>query len=592
LSSAPSEKLHFATRHPADGRALRYHFDEFILDWLPRVARRLTRYPCAQTAFEHVPADLVELFIEQALYVELLDAARQIFRSRFAASQGGRPFSVAVSRDLAGVLRESLPEGGVDILASRRLALRSQVAQWRRRLRDAVDSRARAVAPAAHPGSIAVELVEGADPSRKSDAFWMAAGAVNPAQVLFVLEPLNRALVNVEQNLAAVRKLGSRIVALDPRMTAGGQIPLWRARQHPAWSRDLERSLPRASDRAERWLRRALSVLASRAGYWHAFYADHGVLAVQQFTELSTETAAKRVAIDRVGGIEMGKMRSQFFEKASAGFHFQHEVAFVWHRNVEPYLRSGRTRTHVIVETGYVYDYLGTALAAEGAALRQRLTARPAVVASVFDNDPHLNGHFSPADLEAFYRVVLQLAARHPQLGLIVKSKKPRILANLPSIGAELARLAASGRCIVLHEPLSSVVPAALSSDLALGFPASTAGCEAALAGCKVLMYDPACAGNHPWISADGVVFQDTRLFERAATAAIAAAADTPRRMPREQLLELDPHLDGASPARASAFVRSFLEARMAGGDKAGSLTTALARSTDYAFRVRGTQHK
>src|SRR6185369_6909071 len=107
-----------------------------------------------------------------------------------------------------------------------------------------------------------------------------------------------------------------------------------------------------------------------------------------------------------------------------------------------------------------------------------RLQANPKVVASVFDNDPHLNGHFSPADLETFYRLILDLAAAHPQLGLIVKSKKPRVLRKIPGIAAELDALRAAGRCVLVDEPLSSVIPAALASQIALGFPASTAGCE------------------------------------------------------------------------------------------------------------------
>ena len=564
---------------------LRYHFDDFVVEWLPGVASTLGERPLVAAAARFVSRELLSLYLEQALYVDLLAVAREVFRARYLIAQGMAAAPVAAPAELAAVLQQSVQDSGVKIVPSLKMTASSRVRALRRQLREAIRPLRRAPPLSLHGGTIAVELVEGADPARKGDAFWLAAGLVDPARVLFVLEGTNRALLDIESNLAAIRRVGAQAVALDARMTAGGRVPYWRPGRAPDWAREMRAVLPAAADPPDRWLRRALMRLAKQAGDYHSFYAEHGVVAIQQFTELSTDTVVKRVAIDRVGGIEIGKMRSQWFELTSAAFHFQHEIAFVWHENVAPYLRAGHTRTRALVAVGYPYDRLPHALREDGARLRRRFGPHVSMVAAVFDNDPHLNGHFSSADLETFYRCVLRLAARHDSLGVIVKSKKPGVLAKVPSISREFDALVRAGRCLILEDPLSSVIPAALAAELALGFPASTAPCEAALAGCRVVMFDSCGSSRHPWLGVDkGIIFHDPVSFEEAASTALREITRGRRGTARERLLELDPFLDGDSSRRAAEFLNAFAAARQAGCDKRRSLEAAIQHAKAYVF--------
>lgn len=584
--------MHFATRDPGDGRALRYHFDEFMAGWVPELARRLTTYPEFATALRHVQSrDALLLYLEQALYVELLPFARRFFEVRSeSVFQGIAASPVDMPPDLVPLLEQSAKEYGVPIRASIRLALRARYRDLRRRVRTLIP--AAGTGPVSKldsdAGTIAVELVEGVDPEGKCDAFWLSGKTIDPAQVLFVLESTNRSLVDVGHAIGAARALGSRIIAVDDFGTKVEGVHTWRPAKLPNWSQDLDSELKGAPRGPRRWLAAALSRLSRRGGFWEAFYRENGVQVVQQFTELSDETAIKRIAIDRVGGIEIGKMRSQFFEVSSAAFLFRHEVAFAWHGAVESILKHVNAGTNFLVVTGYVYDFLLGSLKTEANSLRQELT-NPAVkvVIVVFDNHSHAYSHSSVADLEDFYRAIISIAKKRPEVGLIVKSKKPEILAMIPQLADELRELIGVGRCIVLDKPLTSVVSAAIASDVAVGFPASTAACEAALADCRVVMYDPSRAHGHPWTNpAFGIVHETIESFVAMVNTAIGDIGHGRRGMPRERLLEIDPFLDGSAGSRAAMFIGSFLDARSAGRSKAESLQAAVSACGSYVSVV------
>jgi hypothetical protein len=574
----PARLVHFATHHAGDGRALRYHFDEFMLAWVRGLVDELSQRPQFHLAGRFIEEKVLRLYLLQALGIELHAAGHAIFRAKLAAERGDFAAPVPILPMLAPLVRKSVDHLGVRIAASPRLHGRRVglgLRRWMRQL--LVRGNPSPAQRSDGRASIAVELVEGADPTGKCDAFWLAESAVDPARVLFVLEGSNRTLVDPAQQVRPIKRLGSRAVAVDPSMAVDG-IPYWRPAALPGWASDLAASLPAASDGAERWLTATLRACSARVGFWEVFFREHAVQVVQNFTEFSPETVAKRIAIGRVGGIEVGKQRSQFFEKASAAFYFTHEVAFIWHRDTIRFLQSGQTGTEYVVETGYVYDYLATAMKSEAAALRRRLTERGAsTVITLFDAGSHPNTHFTDDDLRAYYDVALALVEQREALGLIVKSKKPGIIPGYPDIAARIRRLVAAGRCLVIDRPLASMLPAALAADLALSFPASTAGCEAALAGSSVLMYDPSGSQEHPWVKAGDILLTDIDSLRSACATRLEQLIAGSASIDRKRRLELDPYLDGKAYQRAARFVAAFLESREAGFAKADSLAAAAA---------------
>jgi hypothetical protein len=240
------------------------------------------------------------------------------------------------------------------------------------------------------------------------------------------------------------------------------------------------------------------------------------------------------------------------------------------------------------VETGYVYDHLVETLRPQGAEMRQALLDRGAkVVMAVFDSQTHPNTHFSYDHLRQFYGAVVAAANARSDLGLIVKSKKPGIIASLGHLANELDELKRAGRCLIVDQPLTSMIPAAVAADVAIGFPASTAACEAALAGCRVLMYDPSRSASHPWARAGAdIMFHDIASFAGALARVLDAAREGAAGMPQARLLEIDPFLDQQAPKRAAEFINSFLGARAGGADKRASVSAALASCAGHGIAL------
>lgn len=558
------DAIHFATLHPEDGRALRYHFDEFMADWIPRLAAELMTTDHGRVAAQHLDQELLSMYLEQALYLDLLGVARALFRRSYAKRYGAawqKPTKCPAR--LAGLVAAHWPDEAATTIVSD--ALRSRIGRLRFNARSLAEW---ALTRFCHRSSrsfsaamVAVELAEGADPRSKCDAFWLAQDAVSPERVLFTMERHNALQIDACGEYERIARLGAHAVALHPSFHIKAGVPMWFPRGTPFWAGALKRSLPPAIHPAEQWLKTALEHCADRVGYWESFFAEHNVAVCQQFTELSTETALKRLALRRAGGLEVGKMRSQFFDPASAAFHFQHEIAFVWHARVEHALRASRTRTRCVVETGYVYDQLFEVCRPAAETLRSELVAAGVkTVLAAYDNHPHINGHFNDEQLRDFYHCVIEVVEGNPGLGLIVKSKKPQVLAMMPDVRERLIALSRQGRCSISSAAGVSVAGSALACDIAVGFPASTAVCEAMCAGRRGLMYDPS-GGADAWLAEAGnaLAFRDLSGFREALVGAVyegTGARSDPQHAAR---LAIDRFRDGRAFERAATFVNALL---------------------------------
>jgi hypothetical protein len=434
---------------------------------------------------------------------------------------------------------------------------------------------------------IGVELVEGVDPAGKNDAFWMATDAVAPNRVIFIIERHNLFLIDAKKSIQYAHSVGASVVTTDAALAYKLKIPYW---ESPPDS-ELEQYpiLPRisgtgADSKARQWLFRSLREGGRRVEYWKRFFLDHNIAVYQHFTEMSTEAVLRRVAGRHISAIEVGRMRSQFFEQHSAAFYFQHQVAMVWNRDVAETLAASKTKTEYVVETGYP----NSPKLHEGAVSRD--TARPyfapevTLTCVVFDNHPHHNNHFRREDLEAFYMAIISVAEKFPTLGLLVKSKKPMILNALPIVKVRLEQFAAQGRCIIVSGKSESAAANAIHADIAVGIPGSTAVCEAALLGCTVLMFDPSGARRFSETTAAGVVFRDISEFKAHLEETVLHPVDTPAQESFRRLLVSTP--SGSAHLRAAAFLNAYLDAREEGKDGPASLNSAIQTCQEDVVEV------
>lgn len=591
LDEKDPDSIHFAHLHPNDGRALRYHFDEFMVGWIPNLAAELMQGADLTAWNDYFGDGLLGLFVEQALYLELLQPARALFRRDFASTMGwvwNKP--VRVIPELAALVKAHWPgPAGETVVSSHLLAGMRSLARLRRGL---LSSRQLVLRQSAHRQRwqrpmIGVELGEGLDPAGKNDAFWMVGGAVDPCRVIFILERHNLAFLDVPKSIQYARSIGASMVTPDAVLARKLRLPYWEPARDLAGHPDMLRidGLQGADPVASRWLQRTLREARSRIRYWTGFFEDHNIAAYQHFTEMTTETVLRRVAARRADAIEFGRMRSQFFERHGAAFFFQHQVAMVWNRDVADVLAASRTRSEFVVETGYPYDYMLSREVTSGAEDRALHFAKDvSTTCVVFDNHSHHDNHFTRQNLEAFYMAVISVAEKFPTLGLLVKSKKALILDSLPEVKVRLLRLATRGRCIIVLGKGESAAANAVYADIAVGIPGSTATCEAALMGCHVLMFDPSGASRIPKEAVADVIFRDIIPFRERLEEHVRDPGES---LPQKNFRRtISPRDGGDAHVLAAKFLNIYLQARESGKDSRASLNAAVQFCKEYVIPV------
>lgn len=590
LDEKDPDSIHFAHLHPDDGRALRYHFDEFMVGWIPNLAAELMRGADLMAWNDYFGDGLFGLFVEQALYLELLQPARALFRRDFASKMGwvwNKP--VRVIPELSAHVKAHWPGPAAEtVVTSRLLAGMRSLARLRRGL---LNSRQLVLRQGTHRQRwqrpmIGVELGEGLDPAGKNDAFWMVGGAVDPSRVIFIVERHNLSFLDVPKSIQYARSIGASMVTPDAVLAHKLRLPYWEPARDSARHPDMLRIDGLGSDPcASGWLQRTLRDARSRIRYWTGFFEDHNIAAYQHFTEMRTETVLRRVAARRADAIEFGRMRSQFFERHGAAFFFQHQVAMVWNRDVADVLAASRTRTEFVVETGYPYDYMLSRGVTSGTEDGARHFAKEvSTTCVVFDNHSHHDNHFTRQNLEAFYMAVISVAEQFPALGLLVKSKKARILDALPDVKARLLRLAELGRCVIVSGKGESAAANAIHADIAVGIPGSTAACEAALMGCSVLMFDPSGAGRFPDEAVADVVFRNIGKFRERLEEHVRHPGDSPAQKNFRRMIS--PKVGGDAHVLAARFLNTYLDSRESRKDSRTSLNAAVQFCKEYSIPV------
>lgn len=595
LDETDPDSIHFAHLHPDDGRALRYHFDEFMVGWIPNLAAELMQGADLMGWNDYFGDGLLGLFVEQALYLELLQPARALFRRDFASRMGwvwNKP--VRVIPELAALVKAHWPGPAAEtIVSSHLLAGMRSLARFRRSL---LNSRQLLMRQGTHRQRwerpmIGVELGEGLDPAGKNDAFWMVGGSVDPSRVIFIVERHNLPFLDVPKSVRYARSVGASMVTTDAVLAYKLRLPYWEPARNSAGHPDVLLTGGLGTDSgASGWLQRTLREAQRRIRYWTGFFEDHNIAAYQHFTEMRTETVLRRVAARRANAIEFGRMRSQFFERHGAAFFFQHQVAMVWNRDVAEVLAASRTRTELVVEIGYPYDYMLSQGATSSSEQRGLLFAPGVTVTCVvFDNHSHHDNHFTRQNLEAFYMAVISVAEKFPTLGLLVKSKKALILDALPDVKTGLQQLANVGRCAIVSGKGESAAANAIHADIAVGIPGSTAACEAALMGCSVLMFDPSGAGRFPEEAVADVVFRDIAKFRERLEEHVHHPGDTPAQQNFRRMIA--PMAGGDANVRAARFLNAYLDSREGGKDSRASLNAATRICQDYVVPVYSRGH-
>ena len=106
----------------------------------------------------------------------------------------------------------------------------------------------------------------------------------------------------------------------------------------------------------ERWLFKNIKKFIKKIEYWVAFYKDFNIKVHYDISEI--EDPAQSIALESVGGIFIGRQRSEHFLACYIRFvgnHHRH-VYFAWNNRQPWYLKLDRSRIDYNIISGFPSD--------------------------------------------------------------------------------------------------------------------------------------------------------------------------------------------------------------------------------------------
>ena len=426
---------------------------------------------------------------------------------------------------------------------------------------------------------IAVNYAEGVNPEKRSDIFWYSGSEIEPSKVLICFEvsgALNRydKPKNVIRTVENVGFKWSALKLLDIHV----KDKVWRYKNHlscPALE-EIKTRLKKLDpvNSVEEWLIDEILVLIREINYWHAFFADNNVRIYYDVTESGQDNIIKNIALDLLGGCSIGKERSVLCNHK--GLHlgyYPNSIFFTWGKqSAERLLNTNNSKDNVLI-SGFPYGSNFGEIKKSSLELKQKLFKKGArFIVCLLDNMHNMNRSlgqniYTPY-LVKFYKVFLNWALEDKNVGLIIKSKKPVVLENLPEIRPLLIQAEDTGRCYRLPDELGTQPSlAGFASDMAvsIGNTLSSALIEVVLTGTRGIYYD--CTNLRPYEGKlyewghEKVIFDDIdKMME-----ALKRFKENPDSEPEvgdwsSHIDELDPFRDGRGADRIGTYMRWLLE--------------------------------
>lgn len=449
--------------------------------------------------------------------------------------------------------------------------------------------------------AIAVEAAFGLDPETgRSDLFWFPkSGIADDRLFVYFDRPDTPAS---DSALTVVRRHCWRPLALRRDARSYLVRPHWgRALLllliGPFWL--LEQSKRRG---LAHWCWLCISESLGKVMNWQAVFADHNIRIHQNSGDLQGPYHLDQsVALEWKGSLNVHFTASFDYGPALkfGARVLPFDVLFVW----GSYLASTFQKLDVagittLVSCGHPFDYLPEIARTSAADLRRDLKLAGAKrIICFFDSSFNEMCNTSLKDVEDIYRALLTEVIENPLLGLILKPKNHRELTALvtPEMELLLDKALTTGRCALFVRESStdrrrSPCETALASDLAVGYPISSAIIEAVLAGVPGVHIDLTRHPDHWFYDVDyeKFVFNDLERAMDVIRRWVRDPADEPGLGDHSAVIDrLDPFRDGNAGRRVGQYMAWLLE----GFDRGLGRDDVVRRATRLYAEKHGAQH-
>jgi hypothetical protein len=409
---------------------------------------------------------------------------------------------------------------------------------------------------------IAVQMAEGVDIERRSDIVWYPKSEIDPERVLLYFSWPDHEPVD-ENTVAFIETMGMKWVFLNKPSTIIRNAPVW---YPPPYHRKKVQDLNlNSADQTEKWIARTGEALLALVDYWSAFYRAFNIRIHCVTGGGELKYIAQSIAFDLHGtkdGFLVGTERSELHWPGVCilGW-YPVDIFFTWTPRAGQYLSPNVNQMITSVSTGYPNDIVFRPKRAEAAELKDLLRSRGIdYTIALLDNVHGGNAAHSTANMERFYLAFLDWLLEDPNLGIVIKSKKPSVLQRLPRALPILERAEATGRCIRLGNEFGRLpVDASFASDISVGMGISSAVIEAAIAGCRAIHCDLTHLRSHEFYEwgYERILFDDLDRLLAVMKVHKSNPAANPEFGDWTPFLDrLDPFRDGRAGERMGNYLR------------------------------------
>jgi len=576
-------KLQYLDKRDNCGVLLRYSAHELAYDVSFKALNLISSNEIYSILINEIPQKYVDLYYQKMIYVTFLPLAHRLVIYKHDKLNYGKVSISAINANsfpCHELLKKIWPEKNINISFT---FLRKVNSNAKERLKQFIkgQKRIRTILSSLKNTSslnesldllkpkIAFNYVEGFDESKKTDLYWFEESGIDPDTIIVYYENPHM------------------MIRFDDEQTGQSFFDTKGIRQVKLWEWDASnnkypynvvikklKSLKYSND-IEKWIKKTAINLCNKSSYWFCFFENHGIKIHMDPSESGLETIFKQIAINKIGGLSIGKCRSYppNLDGAFVGY-YPNDIFFTWGNDSADRIRTTNPHIENILSSGFPYISKPVDLSKETGCTGHEIKLRNTKFNLLLLDSNHSSNdgiiQFIPTTkMDSFFQIILGWVRQNEDVGVIIKLKKPHFLDNRTEIKNQISELEQSTTRVILIKDSFQKMPNSYLNgiDMVLGtstfFPSAVIECV--VHGTRAVFYDfPNLSHHEPELYQWGenkVIFPDLDDM----VSAVKAYKNDPSSNPRlgdwsEHLDELDPFLDGHGGRRIGTYMHRLQE--------------------------------
>ena len=306
--------------------------------------------------------------------------------------------------------------------------------------------------------SIAVCYNDGLNLDKRSDIFWLKKSKINPENIILYFE--NKLLMNRHgKDKILFKKLDSLKI---------NYIKLWELENEhleSLFQNIIEKLKKLKIHKKEIKNLQLISInLMKRINFWFVFFKKFNVKIHTDPKEYMFETIIKQLALRKLDGCSIGKLRSHIGKKSfELRGSYPNDVFFVPSSDAATRFKEETYNSSPnLIISGFPYNYLTKNNIIEQEKIKKFFSQNKKNFIILLLDSNYSNNMTSSENqmiftdnLRNFYNVIFDTFSKFEDVGIIIKTKKNIVLKNLKDIYEKAKTLEKKGFCYIVEEPFN-----------------------------------------------------------------------------------------------------------------------------------------